>query len=253
MSREFEISQPAFSGPYEVLLDLIHKNKLDISTLSLYLIVDEFLEYVKEIEEKNLLQEMSSFAETAALLLKIKLSVLLPKPESLMTEEDFETLEARDILFAKLLQYSAFKTVASILEKEFNSALKTYPRMSTLENELNILPPLKWNVTREKLAIAYANALLSSAPEEIDLSHLHNPKLSVSVQREKIIKTLQKVPETKFSSLIKNEKNNLAICVIFVALLIMYKDKEIDLEQKNHLQDIDIRKLKGETKAEAKE
>ncbi|MDR2748926.1 MAG: segregation/condensation protein A [Bifidobacteriaceae bacterium] len=243
MESTFQISQEAYSGPYDILLDLIHKNKLDISTVSLYLIVDEFLEYVEKIEEENRLSEMSSFAETATIMLKIKLSVLLPKPESLMTEEDFETLEARDILFAKLLQYSAFKTVASIFDKQLNSSLQTYPRRADFQNELNILPSLKWNITKEKLALAFANVITNAEPESVDLSHLHNPKLSVTNQRKTILKMLEKTPKTSFSKLIKNESDNLAVCVIFLTLLIMYKDKEVELLQNNHLQDINVSKI----------
>ncbi|MDR3128338.1 MAG: segregation/condensation protein A [Bifidobacteriaceae bacterium] len=243
MSEEFIVSQPAFSGSYSLMLELIRKNKLDISKISLYSIVDEFLVYVNKIKETNKLSEMSDFCQTATLMLKIKLSVLLPKPESLMTEEDFELLEAKDILFAKLLQYSAFQTVAKVFDKQINAVQKTYPRIGQID-EMEILPPLKWNITGIKLAKVFSQVLLAKMPDKLDISYLHNPKYLVITQRQIILRNLTKVNKLSFNKLVKKQANPLVTCVIFLTLLIMYKDREIELRQAKHLSDINIMKVK---------
>jgi segregation and condensation protein A len=238
LEDSFCVSQGAFTGPYSVLLDLIRKNELDISEISLYKIVDEFIFYVKQLAKDNQMSEMSEFLQTSALLLKIKLSTLLPKPESLMTEEDFAVLEAKDILFAKLLQYNAFQTVAKIFAQQINGEQEIYPRQADFVD--TFLPPIKWNIDTNKLANIFSQILLAKQPEVLDVSHLHSPKLSVRKQREKLMQKLIKTEELSFQKLISSENNNLAIAVIFLTLLIMYKDKEINLSQSKHLSDIKI-------------
>ncbi|MDR3116599.1 MAG: segregation/condensation protein A [Bifidobacteriaceae bacterium] len=247
LEDSFHVSQGAFTGPYSVLLDLIRKNELDISEISLYTIVDEFISYVKQLAEDNQMEEMSEFLQTSALLLKIKLSVLLPKPESLMTEEDFAVLEAKDILFAKLLQYNAFQTVAKIFAQQINGEQEIYPRQTDFSDMP--FPPIHWNIDAGKLASIFSQILLAKQPEVLDISHLHDPKLSVTKQRKKLLHKLVKAKELSFHKLVLAENNNLAIAVMFLTLLIMYKDKEIDLSQSKHLSDIKIVKhLKSKIK-----
>src|SRR6056300_704551 len=178
----FQISLANFDGPFDLLLSLISKRQLDITEVSLGAVTDEFLTYVKHLEGIAGLDAASEFVVVAATLLDMKIVGLLPQGE-FVDPEDVALLEARDLLFARLLQYRAFKDVSSWFAENFERESGRHPRAVRLEDKfLASAPELQWTLSLEDF---HALAVFALAPREIPmvgLEHLHAPLVSIREQ-----------------------------------------------------------------------
>lgn len=229
-----------FQGPFDVLLSLIAKHELDITQVSLSVVTDEFIQYVRALQEDaspKALDEASEFLVVAATLLDLKAARLLPRGE-VEDEYDVELLEARDLLFARLLQYKAFKEVAGRLNVRFAAESVRIARQVDLDPAITTaLPPLTWTLTPEQLAHLAVTALDPErhVPEEVDVAHLHGAQVRVADEAEVLADILRDGEDHTFHSLVADAESTLVVVVRFLALLEMYRDRVVRLHQEDVL------------------
>ncbi len=242
--RAFTVHLDNFEGPFDLLLGLISKHQLDITEVSLARVTDEFIAHLRALRDSAPgldLGETSEFVLVAATLLDLKAARLLPNTSE-TDEEDLELIEARDLLFARLLQYRAFKDVAAHFEETMATSGLMTPRQAGLEPRLAaLLPELVMNVSPEQLAVVAARALTPKAPEEVGVSHLHAPTVSVREQAGLVVERLRRTGSTSFRELVRDADSTLVIVARFLALLELYRDQQVALDQEEALGDIDVR------------
>lgn len=242
----FEVRLANFTGPFDLLLGLISKHKLDITEVALATVTDEFIKYIRRLQELGedwALDEASEFLVIAATLLDLKAARLLPAGE-VEDEEDIALLEARDLLFARLLQYKAFKHVAGLISETLEQEGRRYPRQVALEGHFAaLLPELVWRHTPEQFAELAAKALKpkDSVPSEVGLDHLHAPPVSVKEQAEIMGYRLQLGAPLSFRTLIADAGTTLVVVARFLALLEMFRDKVVAFEQAGPLAELTVR------------
>lgn len=242
----FTVALDNFQGPFDVLLSLIAKHEMDITHVSLSMVTDEFIGYVRSLQEQGsakALDEASEFLVVAATLLDLKAARLLPRGE-VEDEWDVELLEARDLLFARLLQYKAFKEVAGQLNLRFSAESVRVPRQVDLDPTVtSALPPLQWTLTVEQLAQLAVNALDPErhTPEEVGIDHLHGAHVLLADEAETLAEILKDGAEHSFTSLIADAQSMLVIVVRFLALLEMYRDQVVRLMQEEVLGQLVVR------------
>ena len=236
----FTVALENFQGPFDVLLSLIAKHELDITQVSLSVVTDEFIQYVRALQEDaspKALDEASEFLVVAATLLDLKAARLLPRGE-VEDEYDVELLEARDLLFARLLQYTAFKEVAGRLNVRFAAESVRIARQVDLDPAITTaLPPLTWTLTPEQLAHLAVTALDPErhVPEEVDVAHLHGAQVRVADEAEVLADILRDGEDHTFHSLVADAESTLVVVVRFLALLEMYRDRVVRLHQEDVL------------------
>ncbi|WP_407647392.1 segregation and condensation protein A [Brevibacterium atlanticum] len=230
-TQGFQVSLENFSGPFDLLLGLISKRRLDVTEIALAEVTDEFLAYTTELKDRANLAEISQFLLVAATLLDLKVARLLPHEEG---EEvlDLELLEARDLLFARLLQYKAYKSVSGYLAEAMAAGSIRAPRDVGLEAEFqDVLPPLELNIGPGELAGIFATVLQRDhTPPSVAVDHIHLPLVSVSEQRGHILGLLR-VGEVDFTDLLETSENTLVVVARFLALLELFKVGLCDFDQ----------------------
>ncbi len=240
----FEVSLENFSGPFDLLLGLISKHKLDITEISLATVTDDFIAHIRTERAKPDgwdLSQASEFLLVAATLLDLKAARLLPQsgPED---EEDLALIEARDILFARLLQYRAFKDIAHTFAERIATAGRRYPRTASLEPHVAaLLPELVMTVTPEQLAMLAARALVPKPVPTVGLGHLHAPQVSVREQAVVIGDRLRRERVASFRSLVADADSTLVVVARFLALLELFRDASISFEQAEALGELTVR------------
>jgi segregation and condensation protein A len=240
----FEVSLDVFSGPFDLLLGLISKHKLDITEIALAQVTDEFLAHIRTERAKPGgwdLSQASEFLLVAATLLDLKASRLLPQsgPED---EEDLALIEARDILFARLLQYRAFKDIAHTFAERMATSGRRHPRTASLEPHLAaLLPELVMTVTPEQLAMVAARALAPKVAPTVGLAHLHAPAVSVREQAGILGARLRRERVASFRSLVADADSTLVVVARFLALLELFRDSAIGFEQAEALGELTVR------------
>ncbi|MCB5275789.1 Segregation and condensation protein A [Arthrobacter sp. SO5] len=242
----FEVRLANFTGPFDVLLGLISKHQLDITEVALATVTDEFIKYIKglrKLGEEWALDEASEFLVIAATLLDLKAARLLPAGE-VEDAEDIALLEARDLLFARLLQYRAFKHVAGLMGSTLEREACRYPRQVALELHFAaLLPELLWRHTPQQFA-ALAEAALKpkeAAPTEVGLAHLHGTPVSVREQAELLGHRLRLGHPLTFRALTADAESTLVVVARFLALLEMFRDKAVAFDQLLPLGDLTVR------------
>jgi segregation and condensation protein A len=247
---QFEVHLEGFQGPFETLLSMISKRKLDITNISLSQITDEFIEYVKQLtKEKERLDEISEFILIAAILLDLKAARLLPGSEDI-TPEDLDLLEARDLLFAKLLQYKAYKDVAQKFAQRFEIYGQSIPRQVPLPRDFAaVLPELIWTATTQQLAAFATAAFLAQAVANtgVSLSHIHMRQVSVVEQGSKICSVLKKRGTVSFKQLIEDTNEPVVVVSRFLSLLELYKMNAVSFEQAKSLGELTIKWIAADT------
>lgn len=242
----FEVRLANFTGPFDLLLGLIAKHKMDITEVALATVTDEFIKYIRRLQELGedwALDEASEFLVIAATLLDLKAARLLPAGE-VEDDEDIALLEARDLLFARLLQYKAFKQVAGILGGTLEEEGRRFPRQVALEQRFAaLLPELVWRHTPEQFAELAAKALKpKEAPvTEVGLGHLHAPPVSVKEQAEILGYRLQSGAPLTFQALVADAESTLVVVARFLALLEMFRDRVVAFEQPEPLDVLTVR------------
>lgn len=241
----FEVNLDNFTGPFDLLLGLISKHEMDITEIALAKVTDEFISYIRKLQESgqdSALDEASEFLVVAATLLDLKTARLLPAGE-VDDEEDIALLEARDLLFARLLQYKAFKQVASIIDDRLNAESARFPRQVSLEPQFAaLLPELIWKTTPEDFATLAAKALepKEPAPTEVGLAHLHAPAVSVREQAAVLAERLRAGIPLSFRTLTQDAGDTLTVVARFLALLEMFRDGVIGFDQVSPLGELTV-------------
>ncbi len=237
----FAVTLENFSGPFDLLLSLIAKHKLDITEVALAQVTDEFIAHLEGQGNWDLGQA-SEFLVVAATLLDLKAARLLPRG-SVEDEEDLELLEARDLLFARLLQYRAYKEVATDLGERWAAGARAYPRSVTLEPHFAaLLPELVMRVTPERFAqIAAAAFAPRPGPPQVDLTHLHAPVVPVREQAALLVDRLRRVRAATFRALTADAENLAVVVSRFLALLELFREGAISFDQARPLGELTVR------------
>lgn len=237
----FEVHLEEFAGPFDVLLGLISKHKLEVTELALSQVTDEFCAYIKAQGSDWDLAEATSFLVVAATLLDLKAARLLPSGE-VEDEEDLALLEARDLLFARLLQYRAFKEVSSVFDTMLSKNNGRVPRTVGLDPEYaDLLPEVVISIGPDRLAMLAAQALTPQVNPTVSIDHIHAPAVSVAEQTAIVAEKLAKLGSTTFRGLISDVTELGVVVARFLSLLELYRQAKIALEQVAALGDLHIR------------
>ncbi|MDJ0356983.1 ScpA family protein [Paenarthrobacter sp. PH39-S1] len=242
----FEVRLENFTGPFDLLLGLISKHEMDITEIALARVTDEFIAYIRrpqELGKEWALDEASEFLVLAATLLDLKAARLLPAGE-VENDDDIALLEARDLLFARLLQYKAFKEIAAIMGGWLDREADRFPRLVGLEPQFaSLLPELLWRHSPEKFAALARKALAprEAAPTEVGLSHLHAPTVSVLEQAQIMRAMLAAGTALSFRVLIADAETTMVVVARFLALLEMFRDAAVTFEQASPLGELQVR------------
>ena len=236
----FEVSLDNFEGPFDLLLSLISKHKLDITEVSLSRVTDEFIAHVKAGGPVWDLEQTSSFLLVAATLLDLKAARLLPQGD-VEDEEDLALLEARDLLFARLLQYKAFKQVASVLETRLAGESRRHPRAVGLEERFaTLLPEVLIGIGLDQFAALAAKALEPKQAPELSLQHIHAARVSVREQAALVVERLRGGAMT-FRALCRDSPDTLTTVARFLALLELFREGAVGFEQVTPLGELTVR------------
>ncbi|MEA5118566.1 MAG: segregation/condensation protein A [Propionicimonas sp.] len=246
--RGFSVHLTNFSGPFDLLLQLIGKHKLDITEVALSQVTDEFIAHLRQAQATQAwdLNETSQFIVVGATLLDLKAARLLPSGE-VDDEEDLALLEARDLLFARLLQYRAFKLVSGWIAETLAVQDRRHPRPGGLEEQFaKLLPEVDLTGLADQLALLASAALTPKPPVEVALGHLHIPRVSVRDQAEVIIARLKEHHNVSFRALVADAEEKLVVVARFLALLELYREQAVAFEQLAPLGELTIRWLGAE-------
>jgi len=230
----FSVHLSNFDGPFDLLLQLISRHKLDITEVSLSLVTDEFISFIRKLEESGegwQLDQATEFLVIAATLLDLKAARLLPSGE-IEDEEDLAILEARDILFARLLQYRAFKEIAASFQDAILAADKSFPRVVALDPALaSLLPEVLIGVGAERFAAIAERVLTPKTPPVVAVEHLHSALVSVAEESRSVVEALRKSRTLSFRNLIQGADSTLVVVARFLALLDLYRQGALRFEQ----------------------
>lgn len=238
--RGFRVAVRGFEGPFDLLLSLIAKHELDITEISLSAVTDEFIQYLKGLNTAEELDQATEFLVVAATLLDLKVAGLLPQGE-LVDAEDAALFEARDMLFARLLQYRAFKDVSLWFANALEGESTRTARVVRLEDRFRqSVPELIWTTSPEDFA---ALALLALAPREIPtvgLDHLHAPLVSIREQAALVVTALRRGRPLTFRELIADAAAAGIIVARFLAVLELYRHAALTFEQDEPLGELTL-------------
>jgi segregation and condensation protein A len=230
----FSVHLDNFDGPFDLLLQLISRHKLDITEISLSIVTDEFIAFIRALEASGegwRLDQATEFLVIAATLLDLKAARLLPSGE-IEDEEDLALLEARDILFARLLQYRAFKEVAASFQDAIATADKSFPRVVALDPALaSLLPEVLIGVGAQRFAAIAERVLTPKAPPVVAVEHLHSALVSVTEESKLVVEALRKGRTVSFRNLVQGADSTLVVVARFLALLDLYRQGALRFEQ----------------------
>lgn len=237
----FRVSLANFDGPFDLLLNLISQHELDITEVSLSKVTDEFISYLKGLEDDSELEQASEFLVVAATLLDMKVAGLLPQGE-LVDAESVALLEARDLLFARLLQYRAFKEVSAWFARCMQREERRHVRAVRLDEKYRrAVPELVWTLSKGDFA---AIAMLAFAPKEIPhvgLDHLHAPLVSIREQAAVVVTLLRGAGQLNFRELVAGVDQTGIVVARFLAVLELYRHAALTFEQLEPLGELTLR------------
>ncbi len=237
----FELRLDNFEGPFDLLLSLISKHKLDITEVALAQVTNEFITFVKVGGPVWDLEQTTSFLLVASTLLDLKAARLLPQGD-VEDEEDLALLEARDLLFARLMQYKAFKQVAGFLERRLAEEARRYPRAVGLEERYaTLLPEVLISIGLEQFAQLASKALEPKPVLEVSLQHIHAAKVSVREQGAIVMERLRRSGTLTFRSLCGDSPDRLTTVARFLSLLELFREGAVSFEQVTALGELTIR------------
>ena len=236
----FTLAVGGFDGPFDLLLSLLAKHELDITEIALSIVTNEFIQYVQALETEEQLDRASEFLVVAATLLDMKVASLLPQGE-LVDAEDVAALEARDLLFARLLQYRAFKQVATHLGSLLDAESSRHARQVRLEDKYRAsTTELKWTTSLEDFA---ALALLAFTPKTmpvVGLDHLHAPLVSIREQAATVAAILKDGRPRTFRELVAGVEAKGVVVARFLAVLELYRRDAVAFEQLEPLGELTV-------------
>ena len=230
----FSVHLDNFDGPFDLLLQLISRHKMDITEISLSLVTDEFIAFIRALEASGegwRLDQATEFLVVAATLLDLKAARLLPSGE-VDDEEDLALLEARDILFARLLQYRAFKEIAATFSERITTADKFFPRVVALDPTLSaLLPEVLIGVGPQRFAAIAERVLTPKVSPVVSIEHLHLALVSVAEESRVVVEALRRSKSISFRNLVSDAQNTMVIVARFLALLDLYRQGVLRFDQ----------------------
>lgn len=239
----FSVHLTNFDGPFDLLLQLISRHKMDITEVALGTVTDEFIAYIRELEKSDQgwdLDKTTEFLVVAATLLDLKAAKLLPSGE-IDDESDLALLEARDLLFARLLQYRAFKEIAAIFSERIEREEKSFARTVALEPHFaQLLPEVLIGVGAERFAAIANRVLTPKTAPTFTIDHIHRPLVSVAEEATKVVEHLRRAGRATFRALIEGAESTLVIIARFLSLLELYREGVVRFEQMVSLGELQI-------------
>jgi segregation and condensation protein A len=233
-SGAFSVHLDNFDGPFDLLLQLISRHKMDVTEVALSAVTDEFIAFIHALENSGEgweLDQATEFLVVAATLLDLKAARLLPSGD-VEDEEDLALLEARDLLFARLLQYRAFKQIAATFSERIQIAEKSFPRVVALDPALSaLLPEVLIGVGAARFAAIAERVLTPKTTPVVALEHLHSAMVSVTEESKRVVQALRAGKSMSFRNLISDADNTLVVVARFLALLDLYRQGVLRFEQ----------------------
>ncbi|MEQ8142060.1 segregation/condensation protein A [Streptomyces sp. OP7] len=237
----FKVRLANFEGPFDLLLQLIAKHKLDVTEVALSKVTDEFMAYIRALGPDWDLDETTEFLVVAATLLDLKAARLLPAAE-VEDEADLALLEARDLLFARLLQYRAYKRIADIFSRRLDDEARRFPRTVGLEpHHAELLPDVVISIGPEGFARLAVKAMQPKPRPQVYVDHIHAPLVSVQEQAGIVVARLKELGEASFRDLVEDTDDTLTVVARFLALLELYREKAVALDQETALGELTVR------------
>ncbi|MBI1376183.1 MAG: segregation/condensation protein A [Frankiales bacterium] len=252
----FSVRLEEFEGPFDLLLSLIAKHRLDVTVLALHTVIDDFLAHIRRHGPDWDLDEATEFLVVASTLLDLKAARLLPSGE-VEDEEDLALLEARDLLFARLLQYRAYKEVSGVFAEMIASGGRRHPRQVGLDPEFaGLLPEVLLGLGPEEFASLAGRALAPRPVAAVSVSHIHAVRVSVREQAAVLVDRLRRHPSSTFRGLIADCDSTLLVVARFLALLELYREGSVAFDQLSPLGELHVRwtgSAEGEVEVAAEE
>ncbi|MCL2403152.1 MAG: segregation/condensation protein A [Coriobacteriia bacterium] len=251
MTRKHHIQTDYFQGPFDLLLHLVSRQKLDVGAISVSEIADQYIAHIEQMQELDL-EVASEFLLLAATLLDIKAMALLPKEDRYVGDDldDLSPGEMRDVLVARLIAYKQYKNIAAVLEMRAETEGNMHARQAGLEPEfLKPLPDYLEDVTLHSLALICAELEFRKEAFLLEAEHIASVPISLTEYADGIRTMLRKNKKLKFNELIPEDANPEVIVVTFLAVLELYKHGALDLKQDDPSDDLSIRRL-GRREAE---
>ncbi|MFF0177240.1 segregation and condensation protein A [Micromonospora profundi] len=237
----FTVRLANFTGPFDLLLQLIGKHKLDVTEVALHTVTDEFIAYIRAMGDKWDLDEASEFLLIAATLLDLKAARLLPSAE-VEDEADLALLEARDLLFARLLQYKAYKEAAAHIAELEAVGGRRYPRAVSLEPRYaEALPDLVLGIGPQRLLKLAVKAMTPKPVPEVSIAHVHMVRVSVREHAAILASRLRRAGIATFSLLCADCEATLEVVARFLALLELYREGLVSFVQEQALEELTVR------------
>ncbi|MFF9329222.1 segregation and condensation protein A [Streptomyces sp. NPDC014776] len=237
----FKVRLANFEGPFDLLLQLISRHKLDVTEVALSRVTDEFMAHIRAMGPDWDLDQTTEFLVVAATLLDLKAARLLPAAE-VEDEADLALLEARDLLFARLLQYRAYKQIADIFSERLDDEARRYPRTVGLEPQhAELLPDVVISIGPEGFARLAVKAMQPKPKPQVYVDHIHAPLVSVQEQAQVVVARLKELGEASFRTLVADTDDTLTVVARFLALLELYREKAVALEQETALGELTVR------------
>lgn len=241
----FEVHLDVFEGPFDLLLSLIAKRRLDVTLVALSQVTDEFVGYIRSRGDNWDLDTASEFLVVAATLLDLKVARLLPSAEA--DEEDLALLEARDLLLARLLQYRAYKDVVSVFLAEMDNAARRFPRLVPLEPRFSgLLPDVDLGIDPIGFAELAARAMTPRPVPVVDIGHLHAPVVSVREQAAILAERLRTAGAATFRALVADAPDTMTVVGRFLAVLELYREGSVAFDQVSPLGELHVRWVAAE-------
>jgi len=237
----FTVRLANFEGPFDLLLQLISQHQLDVTEVALHQVTDDFIAHIRSMGDAWDLDETTEFLVIAATLLDLKAARLLPSAD-VEDAADVALLEARDLLFARLLQYRAYKQVAALFAELESAALRRYPRSVALEDRYTrLLPEVLIGVDAARFAEIAASVFQPKPPPVVSLDHLHAHKVSVREHAALLRAWLAEAGVATFSELVRDCERTLEVVARFLALLDLYRQQSIVFDQADPLGELHVR------------
>jgi segregation and condensation protein A len=246
----FRVRLENFEGPFDLLLNLISRRQLDVTEVALSQVTDEFIGYLAAMDEWDL-GKATEFLVVAATLLDLKAARLLPAAE-VEDEEDLALLEARDLLFARLLQYRAYKLAAAYLGELDRAQARRHGRAVELEPRFaGLLPEVFLDVSPQQFAALAAQAMVPRPVPVVSTEHLYAPQVSVQEQMAVLRERLRRAGSATFRALVSDCTITLEVVARFLGLLEMYREGMVAFDQVAPLAELRVRWTGSDEHADA--
>ena len=249
----FQVNLEVYSGPFDALLGMIANNKLELTEVSLSSITEEFLTYVRGLDFTKNMDEASAFLDIASILVEAKSVAILPGGEdSQHDEQSLEVLRERDLLFARLLQYRAYKQAAGDFRARIAANSGRFPHPAAMdEGVAAMLPELVWTLTPLELARLTAQVIANAPASEVSIHQLHVPLVDLRAQslvvRDRLIAALESKGDQSisFSELTRDCTSRIEVVVRFMAVLVFFKQGVLQYQQDGPFAELHLRWVPG--------